>query len=323
MKCTNCGMEVENGARFCTNCGKTIEQQAPEGVPVNNIQNGQPGVPMQQAPQPNKSNKIVWIIIGVVAGVFVFIAIGIILLATLFAAETKKVIEKQSDIVEHESPIDKDNIVDGKLIKTIKSPTGRQIRIIQSKIHTVTADTEYLYKDAEEKREKYKIMTEEEADKLDSTPIYIMAVKKIISELKYESLSEQQLRETLAEENYPEDAINYAIETVNIDWDIMAEMRAASYMHHLDGVSKKHLVELLVYEKFTEEQAEKAASNKNYDFYEQAVKKVCDYKYVMPKYGREYTRDEIKEQMGEESDIYDGFTKAEIDFALKEVYDNL
>lgn len=72
--------------------------------------------------------------------------------------------------------------------------------------------------------------------------------------------SEPGLRDQLAYEEYPEDAINYAMENVLVDYNEMALEVANSYQRSVP-MSDSGLREQLTYEGFTEEQIEYAMAN--------------------------------------------------------------
>ncbi|MBE6685875.1 MAG: zinc-ribbon domain-containing protein [Ruminococcaceae bacterium] len=89
VKCTNCGKELADGSKFCDACGSKIEAVAPVSEPAYEPTVAEPvyeapasEAPVNEAPAPEKkkSGKVIGIVIGFVAAVFVLI-IAIILIS--------------------------------------------------------------------------------------------------------------------------------------------------------------------------------------------------------------------------------------------------
>lgn len=72
---------------------------------------------------------------------------------------------------------------------------------------------------------------------------------------------------------------------------------------------------MLIYEKFSEEQANYAIKNVNADYYEQAVYQACFYKYSS---SSSYTKEEATDRLKSR-----GYTDEEIEFAIKTVYEKM
>ncbi|MEG3142820.1 Ltp family lipoprotein [Streptococcus sp. 2A/TPW/M5] len=86
-------------------------------------------------------------------------------------------------------------------------------------------------------------------------------------------LSQQQIKIYLTKyDRYSEDATQYALNKLNVDWKEQALLKAKSYQEF--HYSKEKLVEQLInIEKFTQEEADYAIEQGNFDWKEEAVKK--------------------------------------------------
>ena len=85
-------------------------------------------------------------------------------------------------------------------------------------------------------------------------------------------LSQQQIKIYLTKyDRYSEDATQYALNKLNVDWKEQALLKAKSYQEF--HYSKEKLVEQLInIEKFTQEEADYAIEQGNFDWKEEAVK---------------------------------------------------
>ena len=85
-------------------------------------------------------------------------------------------------------------------------------------------------------------------------------------------LSQQQIKIYLTKyDRYSEDATQYALNKLNVDWKEQALLKAKSYQEF--HYSKEKLVEQLInIEKFTQEEADYAIEHVNFDWKENAVK---------------------------------------------------
>ena len=86
-------------------------------------------------------------------------------------------------------------------------------------------------------------------------------------------LSQQQIKIYLTKygSRYSEDATQYALNKLNVDWKEQALLRAKSYQEF--HFSKEKLVEQLInVDKFTQEEADYAIEHVNFDWKENAVK---------------------------------------------------
>ena len=102
-------------------------------------------------------------------------------------------------------------------------------------------------------------------------PEYTRAYEKAKSWSK-KHLSQQQIKIYLTKyDRYSEDATQYALNKLNVDWKEQALLRAKSYQEF--HFSKEKLVEQLInIDKFTQEEADYAIEHVNFDWKENAVK---------------------------------------------------
>ena len=102
-------------------------------------------------------------------------------------------------------------------------------------------------------------------------PEYTRAYEKAKSWSK-KHLSQQQIKIYLTKYGrYSEDATQYALNKLNVDWKEQALLRAKSYQEF--HFSKEKLVEQLInVDKFTQEEADYAIEHVNFDWKEEAVK---------------------------------------------------
>ena len=102
-------------------------------------------------------------------------------------------------------------------------------------------------------------------------PEYTRAYEKAKSWSK-KHLSQQQIKIYLTKyDRYSEDATQYALNKLNVDWKEQALLRAKSYQEF--HFSKEKLVEQLInVDKFTQEEADYAIEHVNFDWKEEAVK---------------------------------------------------
>ena len=102
-------------------------------------------------------------------------------------------------------------------------------------------------------------------------PEYTRAYEKAKSWSK-KHLSQQQIKIYLTKyDRFSEDATQYALNKLNIDWKEQALLKAKSYQEF--HYSKEKLIELLVnFDLFTQEEADYAIEHVNFDCKENAVK---------------------------------------------------
>lgn len=86
------------------------------------------------------------------------------------------------------------------------------------------------------------------------------ALEEATSYLEYIPLSKQGLRAQLEYEGYSDEAIDYALENIETDWNENALNAAKGYLEIIDMTSEE-LHDQLIYEGFTEEQVQYALDN--------------------------------------------------------------
>ena len=138
-------------------------------------------------------------------------------------------------------------------------------------------------------------------------PEYTRAYEKAKSWSK-KHLSQQKIKIYLTKyDRYSEDATQYAINKLNIDWKEQALLRAKSYQEF--HYSKNKLVEQLInIDKFTQEEADYAVEHVNFDWKEDAVKEAESYAN-----GGKITKERLLEKLVE----YRKFTQEEAEYAIE------
>lgn len=138
-------------------------------------------------------------------------------------------------------------------------------------------------------------------------PEYTRAYEKAKSWSK-KHLSQQKIKIYLTKyDRYSEDATQYAINKLNIDWKEQALLRAKSYQEF--HYSKNKLVEQLInIDKFTQEEADYAVEHVNFDWKENAVKEAESYAN-----GGKITKERLLEKLVE----YRKFTQEEAEYAIE------
>ena len=138
-------------------------------------------------------------------------------------------------------------------------------------------------------------------------PEYTRAYEKAKSWSK-KHLSQQQIKIYLTKyDRYSEDATQYALNKLNVDWKEQALLKAKSYQEF--HYSKEKLVEQLInIEKFTQEEADYAIEQGNFDWKEEAVKKAEFYAN-----GGKITKEKLLEKLV----VYRKFTQGEAEYAIE------
>lgn len=138
-------------------------------------------------------------------------------------------------------------------------------------------------------------------------PEYTRAYEEAKSWLK-KHLSQQQIKIYLTKyDRYSEDATQYALNKLNVDWKEQALLKAKSYQEF--HYSKEKLVEQLInIEKFTQEEADYAIEQGNFDWKEEAVKKAEFYAN-----GGKITKEKLLEKLV----VYRKFTQGEAEYAIE------
>ena len=87
------------------------------------------------------------------------------------------------------------------------------------------------------------------------------ALKKAENYLDLMAFSDEGLREQLAFEGFPQDAIDYAMENIMVDWNEQARKKAEDYLQLDMGMSDQSLYDQLIFDGFSEEQVQYAMDN--------------------------------------------------------------
>ena len=138
-------------------------------------------------------------------------------------------------------------------------------------------------------------------------PEYTRAYEKAKSWSK-KHLSRQQIKIYLTKyDRYSEDATQYALNKLNIDWKEQALLRAKSYQEF--NYSRNKLVEQLInIDKFTQEEADYAVEQVHFDWKENAVKEAESYAN-----GGKITKEKLLEKLV----VYRKFTQEEAEYAIE------
>ena len=139
-------------------------------------------------------------------------------------------------------------------------------------------------------------------------PVSTRAYAKAKSWSEKSPLSQQQIKIYLTKyDRYSEDATQYALNKLNVDWKEQALLKAKSYQEF--HYSKEKLVEQLInIEKFTQEEADYAIEQGNFDWKEEAVKKAEFYAN-----GGKITKEKLLEKLV----VYRKFTQEEAEYAIE------
>ena len=138
-------------------------------------------------------------------------------------------------------------------------------------------------------------------------PEYTRAYEKAKSWSK-KHLSQQQIKIYLTKyDRYSEDATQYALNKLNVDWKEQALLKAKYYQEF--HYSKEKLVwQLINVERFTQEEADYAIEQGNFDWKEEAVKKAEFYAN-----GGKITKEKLLEKLV----VYRKFTQGEAEYAIE------
>ena len=139
-------------------------------------------------------------------------------------------------------------------------------------------------------------------------PDYTYAYEKAKSFSDTSHLSKEKIKIYLTKyDRYSEDATQYALNKLNIDWKEQALLRAKSYQEF--NYSRNKLVEQLInIDKFTQEEADYAVEQVHFDWKENAVKEAESYAN-----GGKITKEKLLEKLV----VYRKFTQEEADYAIE------
>lgn len=114
---------------------------------------------------------------------------------------------------------------------------------------------------SEELKEEYSYSTEESSESIVSiTREQRNALSTANDYLDYSGFSSSRLREQLEYEEFPQDAIDYAMDNIIVDWKEQALRSAESYDEYA-SMSDSRLYDQLIYEGFSDKEAQYAIDN--------------------------------------------------------------
>ena len=203
--------------------------------------------------------------------------------------------------------------------KWINSRSGSQLT---KPVQKYSSSTDGNKDDFESSKQEYSSSSDGNKDDLESLmnmfmkglfpptllyPEYTRAYEEAKSWSK-KHLSQQQIKIYLTKyDRYSEDATQYALNKLNVDWKEQALLKAKSYQEF--HYSKEKLVEQLInIEKFTQEEADYAIEQGNFDWKEEAVKKAEFYAN-----GGKITKEKLLEKLV----VYRKFTQGEAEYAIE------
>ncbi|EOT29411.1 Ltp family lipoprotein [Enterococcus saccharolyticus] len=124
--------------------------------------------------------------------------------------------------------------------------------------------------------------------------------------LTFSHLSKDGLYDQLIFDKYPNEAAQYAVDTIQTDWNKHALESANTYLSY-SAFSKDNLSSQLLYAKFTDEQIAYALANIDVDWNEQALQSAIQLQSFSPS-----SDQGLYDQL-----IYSGFTKEQAEYAIK------
>lgn len=131
-----------------------------------------------------------------------------------------------------------------------------------SKVHSSSDnDTTSVSTSEAPKEDEFSYSSEESSESIVSiTREQRNALSTANDYLDYAGFSSSRLREQLEYEEFPQDAIDYAMENIKADWKEQALMSAESYDEYA-SMSDSRLYDQLIYEGFSDEEAQYAIDN--------------------------------------------------------------
>ena len=133
---------------------------------------------------------------------------------------------------------------------------------VTSKVHSSSDnDTTSVSTSEAPKEDEFSYSSEESSESIVSiTREQRNALSTANDYLDYAGFSSSRLREQLEYEEFPQDAIDYAMENIKADWKEQALMSAESYDEYA-SMSDSRLYDQLIYEGFSDEEAQYAIDN--------------------------------------------------------------
>ena len=200
--------------------------------------------------------------------------------------------------------------------KWINSRSGSQLT---NPVQKYSSSSDGNKDDLESSKQEY-ASSSDRKNKDDLESLMNMFMKRLFPPTEYTSayekakswskkhLSQQQIKIYLTKyDRYSEDATQYALNRLNIDWKEQALLRAKSYQEF--HYSKNKLVEQLInIDKFTQEEADYAVGQVNFDWKENAVKE-AEFYVNSGKISKERLLEKLVE--------YRKFTQEEAEYAIE------
>ncbi|MGH2078823.1 Ltp family lipoprotein [Aerococcus urinaeequi] len=145
---------------------------------------------------------------------------------------------------------------------TKKIIVDEESKSVTSKVHSSSDnDTTSVSTSEEPKEDEFSHSSKESSESIVSiTREQRNALDTANSYLEYAGFSETRLREQLEYEEFPQDAIDYAMDNIIVDWKEQALMSAESYDEYA-SMSDSRLYDQLIYEGFSDEEAQYAIDN--------------------------------------------------------------
>ncbi|MGH2065953.1 Ltp family lipoprotein [Aerococcus urinaeequi] len=145
---------------------------------------------------------------------------------------------------------------------TKKIIVDEESKSVTSKVHSSSDnDTTSVSTSEAPKEDEFSHSSKESSESIVSiTREQRNALDTANSYLEYAGFSETRLREQLEYEEFPQDAIDYAMDNIIVDWKEQALMSAESYDEYA-SMSDSRLYDQLIYEGFSDEEAQYAIDN--------------------------------------------------------------
>lgn len=133
---------------------------------------------------------------------------------------------------------------------------------VTSKVHSSSeVDTTSVSTSEAPKEDEFSYSSEESSESIVSiTREQRNALSTANDYLDYSGFSSSRLREQLEYEEFPQDAIDYAMDNIIVDWKEQALRSAKSYDEYA-SMSDSRLYDQLIYEGFSDEEAQYAIDN--------------------------------------------------------------
>lgn len=133
---------------------------------------------------------------------------------------------------------------------------------VTSKVHSSSDnDTTSVSTSEAPKEDEFSYSSEESSESIVSiTREQRNALSTANDYLDYSGFSSSRLREQLEYEEFPQDAIDYAMDNIIVDWKEQAHRSAESYDEYA-SMSDSRLYDQLIYEGFSDEEAQYAIDN--------------------------------------------------------------